>query len=58
MFGIDINEWLIDNTRLKAALLMGISPQAVYKMIESGRNIRVVEEEFGTVFYEIKELNR
>ena len=56
--GVDINEWLIDGTVLEAALLMGVSPQAVYKMIESNRNIRVVEEEFGTVFYEIKELNR
>lgn len=57
MIGISINDWLIDNTLQLAADTMCISRQAVYKMIENGRDVRVVEVDGKIKFIEIKELS-
>lgn len=57
MIGISINDWLIDNTLQLAANTMGISRQAVYKMIENGRDVRIIEVDGKIKFIEIKELS-
>lgn len=58
MIGIEINDWLIDNTVAEAARLMGMSRTAVYNMINKKRDIRVYKRDGEWVFIEIKELNR
>jgi len=58
VIGIEINDWLIDNTVAHAAELMGMSRTAVYNMIKAGRDIRVYKRDGEWVFIEIKELNR
>ena len=57
MIGISINDWLIDNTLQLAANTMNVSRQAVYKMVENGRNIRIIEVDGKIKFIEIKELS-
>ena len=54
---LSLNDWLIDNSVAVAAKAMIISPQAVYKMIESGRDVRVSTIKGKFKFTEIKELN-
>ena len=55
---ISLNDWIMDHSRAKAARIMGISAQAVYKMIEAGRNVSVEKRQGEWVFIETKELNR
>lgn len=57
MIGISINDWLIDNTLQLAADTMKVSRQAVYKMIENGRDVRIIEVDGKIKFIEIKELS-
>jgi predicted DNA-binding transcriptional regulator AlpA len=58
VIGIEINDWLIDNTVAEAAELMGMSRTAVYNMINNQRDVRVYKRDGEWVFIEIKELNR
>ena len=58
MDGVSIADWLTRHSIAEAAENMRVSTQAVYRMIESDRNIRVIARDYDYLFIEIKELNR
>lgn len=58
MDGETLKDWLIEHSAKEASEEMGISLAAVYKMIKSGRNVRVIARDYDFLFIEIKELNR